>query len=393
MTRPGLVRLCAAAFLADMALYLTLTGAPYLALERGAGPLVLGALPMARALPYMLTTVWAGKRSEGGERLRWARWGLPAALAAVIWLAATPSLAAVFAALAVIGLGLAFFWPAVQARLGDAADGARLARHLGWFNVAWSSGKSVGFLIGGWLLATRGFGPLFVAAALALALVGVVVWTFRRSRSQAVASPPAADPAVDPETLARLRRVAWWGNAYAFGVAAVLNIQYPAWLEAQGRSETLFGGYLGLVFAFQTLTFIGLMRFPGWRYRVGPLLAAEVPMIAVLVILPALRAPWAVLATAPCIGVGLGITYFASLFYSVQDPAARGRHAGMHEALLGLGAVVVPLLGGVAAWAGGGLRAPFLTAAGLGILLLGLQFRWRPPRRWEQGAPLSGTRD
>ena len=70
---PILIRLCVAAFLADMALYLVMTGAPYKALALGAGPLALGFLPVARALPYSLTTIWAGGLTEGKERLRLAR--------------------------------------------------------------------------------------------------------------------------------------------------------------------------------------------------------------------------------------------------------------------------------------------------------------------------------
>ena len=66
---PGARRLFAAAFLADMALYLALTGAPYQALALGAGPLVVGLIPAARALPYLLTTVWAGGRTRSGSRL------------------------------------------------------------------------------------------------------------------------------------------------------------------------------------------------------------------------------------------------------------------------------------------------------------------------------------
>lgn len=73
MTR-RLGALLLAAFLADMALYLLMTGAPYRLVALGAGPLALGLLPAARGLPYSLTTVWAGSLTEGGTGFAGRAW-------------------------------------------------------------------------------------------------------------------------------------------------------------------------------------------------------------------------------------------------------------------------------------------------------------------------------
>ena len=183
---PTVARLCGAAFLADMALYLTMTGAPYLALSLGAGPLALGFLPLARALPYSLTTVWAGGLTDRRERLRLARGSLMVGAAAVAALAIVQSLAMIYVLLGILGLALAFFWPAVQASLAD--TGAReVTGNLGWFNIGWSTGKAIGFVIGGFLLATLGFGPVFALAALGVVGAGVLVMTL----------PPSAETSSD----------------------------------------------------------------------------------------------------------------------------------------------------------------------------------------------------
>jgi hypothetical protein len=73
------------------------------------------------------------------------------------------------------------------------------------------------------------------------------------------------------------------------------------------------------------------------------------------------------------VGLGLGAAYFGSLFYSVQDPSLRGRHAGVHESLLGVGSMILPVAGGWAASAGGGLIAPYLTAAAIALGGFGFQ--------------------
>ena len=156
----------------------------------------------------------------------------------------------------------------------------------------------------------------------------------------------------------------------AFGIGAVLNTHYPEWLEQMGRGEALFGTYLGLIFGAQTVTLAVLTRFTRWRFRAAPQVLSQVPLILVLALLPRLENPILILATAPWVGLGLGANYFASLFYSVQTPAGRGRNAGAHEALLGLGAMILPVAGG---WAAAGLDrldAPYLVAAGAGALAL-----------------------
>jgi MFS family permease len=242
---PRLFRLCAAAFLADMALYLTMTGVPYRALALGAGPLILGLLPAARALPYSLSTVGAGALTEGRERLKWARLSLIVAMVSVAALIPAPGLVWLFVLLAVLGTALAFFWPAIQASLADLAGHGTVTGNLGWFNIAWSSGKSVGFLVGGAILAGVGFGALFAAAALAMLAVVLLLRGVRigggADEHKAGASIHA--PRLLPRNAGRFRLAAWIANAIAFGVVSVLNLQYPDWLERMGRPETLFGAF------------------------------------------------------------------------------------------------------------------------------------------------------
>jgi MFS family permease len=379
LPRGAALRLCAAAFLADMALYLTMTGVPYKALALGAGPLFLGLLPVARALPYSLTTVWAGGLSEGRERLRLARITLVVAAAAALALTVVPGLPWIYLLLICIGFSLAFFWPVVQATLADLAERGGMAGNLGWFNISWSTGKATGFFAGGLLLAGFGFTALFASAALALLAVGTLVVTLPRTTGghPVRAVPPGEGMAVAADRphpgAKRFRTAAWVANAVAFGIGASLNHHYPNWLEVLGESEALFGTYLGLIFGSQTVTFALLARFPGWRYRPAPLLGAQVPLVLVLAVLPWLTAPALILVTAPLVGGGLGMTYFASIFYSVETPGQRGRYAGVHEALLGVGALSLPFLGGWVAEGTDRLQAPYLFAAAAGMVSLGIQ--------------------
>jgi len=72
------------------------------------------------------------------------------------------------------------------------------------------------------------------------------------------------------------------------------------------------------------------------------------------------------LFAAAFFGVGLcsSLTYNSSLYYSVHLVTRKGKGAGIHETIVGCGALCGPLLGGIAAQYAG-LRAPYILCAAL----------------------------
>jgi MFS family permease len=76
------------------------------------------------------------------------------------------------------------------------------------------------------------------------------------------------------------------------------------------------------------------------------------------------------------IGLCCSVTYYSSLYYAVHLLKKKGKGSGLHESILGGGAVLGPILGGVAAQYAG-LRSPyalciavFLAALGVELVLL-----------------------
>ncbi len=85
--------------------------------------------------------------------------------------------------------------------------------------------------------------------------------------------------------------------------------------------------------------------------------------------------------------MGGGITYSASLYYSLQGhEESRGARSGLHEAVLGSGIFLGPLVGGaVANYVN--LHVPFLVGAGmsavLAVVLVAMWWRTVRARRRE----------
>jgi hypothetical protein len=168
---------------------------------------------------------------------------------------------------------------------------------------------------------------------------------------------PTADPRIPA-----FRRLAWAANSTAFGLGATLTYHYPSLVASRGWSPRVFGFFLGSIYLTQTLAFLFLMRRPDtWRFRRMRLYLPQLVALVAVVALPLADRVRLGLA-APLFGAGLGICYCSSIYYSLLAHDTRGRNAGMHEGLMGLGAMLVPLAGGVLARAFGSAWMPYVTA-------------------------------
>jgi len=389
--RTDLGRLFAAAFAADLATYLIYTAIPYKALRLGADPLALGLVATAAAGAYALLVAVSGRFSDRAPREALARAACIGIVVACIGLTLARGVPRILAFVPLVGGSLAFFWPCVQAAIADRSQGHELEHNLGRFNLAWSVGKGCGFLLGGLLLSAFGAESVLTAGS---ALMFVIFWVLPGKPGPAtVLHAPAARPgegedataplrethfsetsALGPPDLAleaqtvRFRRLAWIANGSAYGVAATLIYHYPRLVDAHGWSPRIFGLILGGMYFTETVAFFLLMRHASaWRFRRAPLFIPQLLLAAGIVALP-----WAtgvrLAVTAVVFGFALAACYSASIYYSLHGAAERGRNAGIHELLIGIGSMTVPLAGGLLARRLGMEWAPYATAGAVVIL-------------------------
>lgn len=354
-------RLYACAFLADGAFYLLFTTVPWKALRLGASPLALGILPAVASGIYIFSSLGFGRLSDRWPRIHLVRAGLAILTLVVVGILLAPSVKAMAAVLAFLGLGMGMYWPAVQAAIAGAGPHKGLEGRIGRFNMSWSSGKMTGFLIGGAL-----FHRLGEAATLGLALVFLAALLVLIPRSLAGPGRPSVldeVAPVPPEVRRRFRRAAWILNFIAFGTGATLNHQYPKLLSATGRTAEDFGLFLGTLYLTHTAVFWVLSRRDRWAYRWKWLLGSQLLLAAALAALPWLDRTALVLCAAVVMGGGIGVAYASSLYYSLHFEKSQGRFSGVHESLIGSGTFLFPLVGGWATAASGKLWTPYLVCA------------------------------
>jgi predicted MFS family arabinose efflux permease len=364
-TERVLRRMMVSAFFMDAGFFLVLAALPYRVLALGGGPLALGLAPAISSLAYIVLTQLTGRWSDSAGRFGMTAWGTAAFTAFAVLAFTVERLPLLLLVMPLLGAGNALYWPAVQAAVGDLAGPGRLTREIGRFNVAWSAGKTVGYLAGGLLLAATDFRTAFLAGAGLVVAAFVALPRGRALPAMARDSHRAAasEPAVPEQTRLAFRRMGWLANFAAYGAGGVLGHQLPKWFAAAGWHEARFGVFLCAVFLGQTVAFALLAGRVRFTYSARRLLLPQAAAALALAALPFVGSFGWLVAAAPLLGATFGVCYAASIYYSLNTAQGKGRNAGIHESLVGAGNFAVPLLGGAAARWSGRLAAPYGIAA------------------------------
>ncbi|MFH1843501.1 MAG: MFS transporter [bacterium] len=383
-------RLYVSAFFMDGGFFLMMAAIPFKVLTLNGGSAMLGVVAAIVSLTYVAFSQLTGRWSDRGDRTVLTRAGNLLLIGFALLASRTTTLTHLILLLPIMSLAKALYWPAAQATLGDLSRPGRLAYHTAHFNIAWSSGKTLGFLIGPLVLARLDFATTFLLGAgfvicslLATVRIGNLIPVGEPCDRDDIAKHILPDDSGITDAAAEKRRrvflrLGWLANLAANGAAGVLVYHLPRWFEYRGWSEDRFGMVLGLLFLLQTVMFLLLARRVAFAYSLKRLLLPQLLALLALAAIPWFGPFWLFLAAAPLLGIAFGVSYEASIYYSLVARTDRGKNAGIHESLVGLGGFLPPLLGGVLATWSGWLGAPYLLAAlGIGLALWAQLALWR----------------
>ncbi len=360
------------AFIMNSATGVLVVGLPLLGIRFGASPLHLGLLGSAGAFVYALSCPFGGRLSDRSGRWGSGRRGSLIASCSLLVLVDcfiffVSGLRDVFIIAVCGSFCTAFFWPPLQAWLAEIGGRERLAERLGFFNLSWSLGIMVGPLIGGFLFAADYRLPWCYSIATNSFLVLLLVLSRgAESAGRGVAAAQATGGAESrvPAGAAEFLPLGLWANFVSWFCLANVQSLYPKLASSRGFSPQLIGCLLFMVGAAQSLFFLVLRSTRAWHFRYGPLVAVHaVAAGGMLVIFWVSAVPPLAVAFA-LVGLGLGLSYYSSIFYSLCGDGGAGRKSGIHELMVGSAFFLGPLAGGLCAQYLG-LRAPFILCAAL----------------------------
>ena len=272
-----------------------------------------------------------------------------------------------------IGISMALFWPAYEAWLAEREGGGKLIQRVMLFNLFWSIGITLGPAFSSYLYGDANpFRPFYLASVMVLLTLGTIVVNSWQT-SDLLKTDSASEATAEPiETLYPSRpvrttylNIARCANFTSWFTLGVLRRLAPKLTKEMGMLTSTFGNLMLTLGGIQTLAFVilGSGYSTRWHYRFAPMLIVQ--LLAALSFLGIWRIQYTVLWVFAfgVIGVSAAFTYFSSLYYGLDRHVDKGNKSGWHEAILGLGILLGPLLGGILADSQFGTQSPYLLCA------------------------------
>ena len=256
------------------------------------------------------------------------------------------------------GLCFSIFWPCFQAWIADRLTKGSLLRDLGNFNLSWTSATLIGPVFSGFIYALHPRLPFVFAAVLALT-VFLIVWRSLQDEKIQTKDEERFVPRETSTLRMNLLYAAWVANFASFFVIANARYQFPRLARELNFSSYTIGLIIGcLGFALFSGFFI-LRKSDRWHSKASYLVGSHALAVAGLLLICVSNKPLLFAFALILVGLSASVTIYSSQFYVVQFMKKKGKGTGIHESVVGAGALSGPILGGIAAQFAG-LRAPYL---------------------------------
>ena len=337
----------------------------------GASPLMLGVLGFFPGIVYISLCFLFGKLSETWPRKNLVGLGLFFYILSSLILCLSSRIYQLCLSTLLIGVGAAMFWPTMEAWVAEREEKRHLAHKMGLFNASWSIGMVLGPLAGGVLFGISRKLPFYFAFF--AGWVGFFILLKAASENfPAKNTTPSSKPFYPedsvPSFYLNISRVANFTLWFSLGIVRYI---FPKLATNLGMPSYLLGLLMSTLFISQTLTFYGLGLASRWQYSIYALVLFQLFALFGIGIIFGSGSFFLFFLAFVLIGAGIGMTHSSSLFHSVNTIFQRGPRVAIHETVLGTGALLGPLMGGIVAQHLG-LRAPYLMACaviGAGIII------------------------
>jgi MFS family permease len=270
-------------------------------------------------------------------------------------------------------------WPMLQSLVSEAGETSTLSKRLGFYNIIWSAVGAVSVAASGAVIQYAPAWAFFGIIVAGHVIAGLLILSRARSTNGTpVASQIQAEhkrertarPQLD-EAIIRRNRLALWLSRIALPSTYIIVYSISPALPTLHAIKQLtpsiatLVGSIWLVSRAVAFLITGSTTF--WHRRPGLLFLSSVTMIFAFVgtLVPGAltgidlaHALPAMMIAQIVLGLSIGTIYSASLYFGMAVSEGSTEHGGYHEALIGLGQVLGPLLGAAMQWVYPGTLLP-----------------------------------
>jgi len=325
---------------------------PVFAKSLGAGYLDLGIIGTANAIPYVIFPLATGYMVDRQNKAKVYFIGTIFNILATFLLVFASSVRDLIVLRAIGGIGLALFWPTVEALISDIADPNVRLKAMSRYSVAYSSAFLIGPLAGGYITQTLGFSPLFLISSAEIAVAGVLVALTVIPRYSGPL-PPASQLDLDSNqgsnSFGKVLPMMLIALPYSIVLGVVASI-LPGYLTVIGIAKPDIGLLFAIFGISRVVGYNYSWKFSGTRERIWLLLLAFILSLSFYFI--GISTTYVAFALALIfMGISFGVLLPISLGNVARHvPRERlGWSIGIYESLVGVGFSTGPFIGGWAA--------------------------------------------
>ncbi len=358
--------LCQVGFWVDFAIMAGVVALPFLILEHvpNGNTALSGKIFAIQMMTYTITCLLMSKIvGKSKNMLSWARWGV------IIFAFSYPlypffpykNVLYVLSALAFIGMAIS--WPAFYAWVGTETNEAKRQRNLAFFNIAWSLGFTISPLVAGPLYDIDFRFPYILIFG--VSILSFVFLLFIQNENNLYkqqennVSPSSKNEHVGDRTNNIFLYPFWIGvflanlmtiiprSTYAEHLKTLVLNKELRFLFEEAVSPILTGdpatkfSWPSAMMAFATAGVFLLFAWTCfWKHRISFLIISQGVCALTFFLLSETKSIILISLSFAVIGANHGLTFFASTYYSVNNPTLRHGRASINEGLVGLGGVV-----------------------------------------------------
>ncbi|HMP89385.1 MAG TPA: MFS transporter [Kiritimatiellia bacterium] len=254
-----------------------------------------------------------------------------------------------------MGLYAAFIgitWPALEAGAMHLPGKLNMPQRLGIYNLVWAISGTTGFFVSGFLFELNPNTIFWIPGALHLFQIAWIL--FQRNRHDitgftAMSFPHFGDH-TSPEEKSLMVKMSWLTNSLGYFLAGGFAALTPHLGERLGLSQS-WTIWLGCsLLAARAVGFTFFWRWDGWHYRRGWGHYALWSAPLYLAVIFFAQDIWLVALSCLLLGVSLSLSYYMSIYYSLDASDNKGEQGGLHESIIGMGILMGPLTGAAGGW-------------------------------------------
>ncbi len=261
-----------------------------------------------------------------------------------VCMALAPTPTVLFVGMMLVGLLNGQKWPIIESYVTAGHTPLRTGRILGYFNFSWALAVPVALVMAGPLIEWNTWSLFGLAGALNVLTLALVALLPRRPVHLPHDHPERPKPEM-------ARRLAGLMNSARFLMLAgyssmwILAALMPRIFAELGCSIGQATAYSATLDISRLLAFAILGVWTGWHRRGSPLVIAMFILAGGFSLVIFGTSLPIVLAGELMFGTGVGIIYFAALYYAIVLKNASVEAGGGHEGLIGTGFALGPLAG------------------------------------------------